>query len=321
MKNIFISIIIPAYNAASFLPRTIRSIVSQDFLDYELIIVNDGSVDDTLNICKEWERKHEQIIVIDKRNEGVSIARNTALDKATGKYILFVDSDDILFTNALPSIYESLVKNPVDYLRYEFQLIDENDAQLYPNYEARERKKYAYKNIGNTECIRKIVRGEFFTPTSAFRREIIENNRLRFKEGCTYNEDTLFISQYLSFAKSCCYLPLVLYGYRKIGTAVTARFTRKNFDDILGVFYDLAHLAEDQDAGYALELRKTAQSLALHLYERRKMAEDEAVCNEVFEICMRNPLLFEWRTLNIFGTRAMVLWKIKNVVKKVIRRL
>lgn len=320
MKNFFFSIIIPAYNAARYLPRTLQSIVSQNFSDYELILVNDGSVDETLDICQEWENKCEQIVVIDKKNEGVAIARNVALDKATGKYILFVDSDDVLFTDALPSIYDALVKNPVDYLRYEFQLIDENDASLYPNYEAKKRKKYAYKNMKNCQCIHEIVRGEFFTPTSAFRREIIEERHIRFKEGCTYNEDTLFISQYLSFAVSCCYLPLVLYGYRKISTAVTARFTRKNFDDVLSVYDCLNLLAKEQNTDYALELRKTAQNLALHLFEMRRMAENEAVCSVIFESCMQDPLLFEWRTLKIFGTKATILWKIKNVVKKMIRR-
>ena len=137
----FFSIILPAYNAELFLARTLTSIFSQDFSDYELLLVNDGSTDNTLDICREFAAVYPQVKVIDKKNEGVAVARNAALQSAQGKYILFVDADDIFYPQALKKIYERLLESDVDYLRYEFQTIDSDDHPLFHNYEAHMRKK------------------------------------------------------------------------------------------------------------------------------------------------------------------------------------
>ena len=110
----FFSIILPAYNAELFLARTLTSIFSQDFSDYELLLVNDGSTDNTLDICKEFAAVYPQVKVIDKKNEGVAVARNAALQAAQGKYILFVDADDIFYPQALKKIYGRLRESDVD---------------------------------------------------------------------------------------------------------------------------------------------------------------------------------------------------------------
>lgn len=128
----FFSIILPAYNAELFLARTLTSIFSQDFSDYELLLVNDGSTDNTLDICKEFAAVYPQVKVIDKKNEGVAVARNAALQAAQGKYILFVDADDIFYPQSFKKIYERLLESDVDYLRYEFQTIDADDHPLFP---------------------------------------------------------------------------------------------------------------------------------------------------------------------------------------------
>lgn len=128
----FFSIILPAYNAELFLARTLTSIFSQDFSDYELLLVNDGSTDNTLDICKEFAAVYPQVKVIDKKNEGVAVARNAALQAAQGKYILFVDADDIFYPQSFKKIYERLLESDVDYLRYEFQTIDADDHPYFP---------------------------------------------------------------------------------------------------------------------------------------------------------------------------------------------
>lgn len=128
----FFSIILPAYNAELFLARTLTSIFSQDFSDYELLLVNDGSTDNTLDICREFAAVYPQVKVIDKKNEGVAVARNAALQAAQGKYILFVDADDIFYPQTFKKIYERLLESDVDYLRYEFQTIDLDDHPYFP---------------------------------------------------------------------------------------------------------------------------------------------------------------------------------------------
>lgn len=317
----FFSIILPAYNAELFLARTLTSISSQDFSDYELLLVNDGSTDNTLNICREFAAAHSQVKVLDKKNEGVAVARNSALQSAIGKYILFVDADDIFYPQALKKIYDRLRESDMDYLRYEFQTIDLNDHPLFPNYEANKRKKYDGVVCNGAKCIEKLVRREFFLWSSAFKREIIEKNHIAFLEGCTYNEDTLFISQFLCCVQSGTYLGHVLYGYRKSDVAVTSRFTAKNLSDVMNVYGRLMSLANDKTKPLSIEIKKTAQFLALHIYEEQSLIPEKEACRRIFDECMSTPLLFEWRMMAIFGHYAEVLWKIKVIIIKILRRL
>lgn len=320
-SNPFFSIVLPAYNAECFLVKTLNSIVSQGFKAYELLLVNDGSTDGTLKICQEFASASSQIKLIDKINEGVAIARNVALKNAKGRYVLFVDADDVFFPNALEFIHDELLRNEVDYLRYEFQTIDIEDRPLFPNYEARVRKKYEGRLMDGATCLRKLVRGEFFLWTSALKRLIIEENNLKFVPGCTYNEDTLFISQYLSCANTCIYVEKVLYGYRKNDMAATSRFTSKNLVDVMGVYEAMMTLAKEQSYPLSIELKKTAQCLALHIYEEHFLTANQKKCQAIFQECIRQPLLFEWKTMAVFGCFAEYLWKMKVMLNKIIRRL
>ena len=94
-----ISVIVPAYNAEKYLRRCIDSILVQTFTDFELLLVNDGSIDRTDTICNEYAVKESRIRVFHKKNGGVSSARNLGLDNAKGKYVMFVDSDDYMLSD------------------------------------------------------------------------------------------------------------------------------------------------------------------------------------------------------------------------------
>lgn len=102
----FISIIIPVYNAEPFLDKTIQSILSQTYKNFQLILIDDGSKDNSLQICYRYQREDSRILVLSQENAGSSAARNYGLIKATGDYIMFVDADDCIEENML----EELVK-------------------------------------------------------------------------------------------------------------------------------------------------------------------------------------------------------------------
>ena len=131
MQNPILSIIVPIYNVEKYLKKCIESILSQTFKEYELILVNDGSPDSCLSICKEYEKKDDRIIVVDKENGGLSSARNAGINIAKGKYLGFVDSDDWIEK----SMYESLItiaeKYDADIVHCEYvESIDENKKIL-----------------------------------------------------------------------------------------------------------------------------------------------------------------------------------------------
>ena len=106
------SIIIPVYNVEKYLKKCLTSIVQQNFNDYELILVDDGSTDMSGKICDEFEEKYNNIIVMHISNSGVSNARNKGLEIARGEYIWFVDSDDYVEPEALKILSEQLEMNP-----------------------------------------------------------------------------------------------------------------------------------------------------------------------------------------------------------------
>lgn len=108
---IFFSIIIPVYNVEKYLRECIDSILSQDFSDFEIILVNDGSKDESKEICQEYAvRYHDKVKLINKENGGLSDARNTGMKIATGEYLIFVDSDDYITNSSLKSFYDELSK-------------------------------------------------------------------------------------------------------------------------------------------------------------------------------------------------------------------
>ena len=101
-----ISVIVPVYNCERFLDRCVESLVAQTCSEIEILLVNDGSKDGSLAVCRKWEARDKRVIVIDRPNGGVSAARNAGLDRARGDYIAFVDSDDWIDS----TMYEKLLK-------------------------------------------------------------------------------------------------------------------------------------------------------------------------------------------------------------------
>ena len=114
MLNVDISVIMPVYNAQKYLEESLNSILCQTFDDFELIIIDDGSTDNSYEICERYKEKDERIIVIHQINQGPSVARNIGIKKAIGKYIVFCDSDDILDKNALSLLYNAMEKYNAD---------------------------------------------------------------------------------------------------------------------------------------------------------------------------------------------------------------
>jgi len=120
-----ISVIVPVYNVEKYLAKCIDSILAQTFTDFECILINDGSPDNSPAICDEYAKKDERMKVIHKENGGVSSARNTGLDIAQGEWITFADSDDWVDENYLELMYSNAIKNNCDLSICGFKSVDE----------------------------------------------------------------------------------------------------------------------------------------------------------------------------------------------------
>lgn len=320
MKEPFFSIIMPAYNAEKFLSEAIESILLQSFTDFELFVINDGSIDKTDDICRCFSKKDSRIVFIDKNNEGVSVARNVALDKANGEYVFFVDSDDIIYKDSLQKIYCFLKRTPVDYLRFEYEIIDSLGKMLYPNYEAAERRKYEGKKMDSSDCIENLIRGEFFSWSGVFKRTIIEKNNLRFLPGCTYNEDTLFMMHFFMYSQTHVYVSDKVYGYRKSETAVTCRFTERNYLDVERVVTELQKIYYSQCKIESKVIKRIIEGLCLRLFVERK--NKQLVENKIFDFCLKNSVTIEWQILSLTGTEfGIKILPVLAIFKKIIRKI
>ena len=186
------SVIIPVYNAAGTLRRCLDSLICQTRSRAELIVINDGSKDESLSICREYEGKYPEIKVIDQQNAGASAARNAGLDAAEGTYITFVDSDDYVPENYFELLDQA---NDADFAIYAYIRIMGKDQfpvdlpQSIRNAEQHE------------DRVIETVRNCFASPCDKrYKRSIIEGNHIRFKRDLIIGEDFLFGLTYML----CC---------------------------------------------------------------------------------------------------------------------
>lgn len=125
-----VSCIVPVYNSCKYLRRMLDSILGQSFNDFELILIDDGSTDSSGEICDEYASKDSKICVYHKENGGVSSARNLGLSKAEGKYIIFMDSDDLIAPNMLQALVTDLESNDADIAMCEWQAVSEDFCKI-----------------------------------------------------------------------------------------------------------------------------------------------------------------------------------------------
>lgn len=202
------SIILPVYNAQSTLRRCLDSIVNQPFSDYELLLINDGSTDESDGICREYAAACPQIRYFSKENGGVSSARNMALEQASGEYILFVDSDDYIAENYFSAIHESIRKYAPDLLMFGYRNFGGADSE-WDNGAFCENTE-----TGIAERVSSAMRQYLFSSlwSKVFRRQIVERWNIRFKEDLSIGEDQVFIFTYAMHIQSITSIKDRLYN-------------------------------------------------------------------------------------------------------------
>lgn len=223
-----ISIIIPVYNTEKYLKRFFKSIISQTiFEDLELIIVNDGSKDESEKIINEYKRKYNNIIVIKQNNQGVSVARNNGLREATGKYIMFFDSDDSIENDYCEKMYDEIEDKNVDMIEADFF-------------------KVGLKKTKKRSILKKELNSNKFIMTNFFMGSIIYNNlfnkifkreiacKIKFEEGKRVGEDMYYVFNYLLNCKKI-YIDTEICGYNYYindNSTMNSKFSEKFFDTI-----------------------------------------------------------------------------------------
>ena len=226
-----LSIIVPVYNVEAYLPQCLESCLHQNIesSEYEIIIVNDGSPDNSSIIISEYCKEYSNIVVIDKKNGGLSSARNAGLKIAKGDYVWFVDSDDWIEDNCLSDII-SLVEKHVDVVAFNtFIHKSEKISKVMRNLSSQ--VEYEGGSVFNKSFIYPYSGAQFFL----FNRNFLISKGLNFKEGIYY-EDLLFTSEVLSVAKTCVahYTPCYHYRLRE-NSITTSSLSDKKIIDMFSV--------------------------------------------------------------------------------------
>lgn len=193
-----ISIIVPIYNGEKYLARCVDSILGQTYGDFELILVNDGSTDGSLGICKQYVGKDSRVSLIDKQNEGVSMARNDAMQKAKGQYIAFVDCDDWLEADCVQTLVNGM-RNDCDLSVVGYREVGVDGTVYKDSSSIGINRAMSVKEA----MIHLFITYDFFSLCypwgKLFKRDIIQRNGLLFNRNIAIGEDRLFIFEYLQY--------------------------------------------------------------------------------------------------------------------------
>lgn len=230
-----LSIIIPVYNVEQYIGRCLQSCLSQPHVtpgEYELVIVNDGTKDNSMAIVEEMTRGCTNVTIINQQNQGLSMARNAGLKAAQGEYVWFIDSDDWIEDNCLHGIIERLERTKVDVLQLQYKNVYNDDIPIDEHYST-------IKGIGNSK--KWMVENTYFTAVQfmIYRREFLLQNNLQFYPGI-YHEDSEFKPKVVYLADTCASYDKVVYNYFKgNANSITAVLKLKNGIDLFTVMNSL----------------------------------------------------------------------------------
>lgn len=217
-----ISIIIPVYNASNYLYQCIESVVNQSFPYFEVLLINDGSTDESGAICDEYAKKDDRIKVFHKKNEGVSVARNLGITESNGEWICFVDSDDYVSENYLLAFIEILSQNEnIDFVIQGFvKLKDSNEYKRDLGDEVMKASNF------NELFINKNIQNFGYPFSKFYRKQIIIENEILFPEDYTIAEDLSFLLIYLSKIKTIKFQKTHNYYYRHTENSLSNRLRK-----------------------------------------------------------------------------------------------
>ena len=247
MKDI--SIIIPVYNGEKYIEECLDSILEQKYSNIEVIIVDDGSVDNSYDICKRYSDSYPFIKVIHQSNMGVSKARNTALIESKGKYIYFLDSDDKLNNNFFSTVLDNIEN--YDLLTFNWYTWYINDK-----FKSGIDKEYILDKKSAMEMCTK-VKDSFqgYLWNKLFLGKIIRDNNLKFNEEISVCEDLLFVLKYLTYCDKIHCIDDILYNYRMRKGSVSKKFNLNKFKSTFDAYDHILKILDEEQIENSINIK------------------------------------------------------------------
>ena len=270
-----ISVIVPVYGVENYIKKCIDSLVNQTFKDFEIIIVNDGTKDHSMDIIKE-NFNDKRIKIFNKENGGLSSARNYGINEASGNYLAFVDSDDYVEPNYLQELYDVITRDNSDIAVSEF-------SYVYPDGKVIR----SYSNLNYTDdLLKKYLLTPPMAPIRMIKKDLFK--KLQFKEGIYY-EDLELCPKLVKYAKKVSFVDLSLYNYLMRDSSIMHQkeFNKKLHDIymVLDSNYDYLYkdYPEEIEYMYIIHLLRTATLRFLDYKEgRREISKIVKIMKERF---------------------------------------
>lgn len=267
-----VSVIMPAYNASQTIGRALESLRNQTYQDIEIIIVNDGSTDGTLEVIQEIARMDSRIVIVNQSNSGPGFARNAGLNKAGGEFVYFMDSDDTIDTDLIYTCVDYMTESNLDLLVFGFSISDEHAVEVenvsFDDYLVTNKEELALAYVPNFLMSR---HGNGFLWNKFYRRDIIEDNSIRFGTD-NIMEDELFNLDYIHHVSRCRFIGETFYNYFWTEpTSIRSKYNptylisiKKVYDRFMLLKNDLRIEGETFDK---VVISRTWNGLLVHLYE------------------------------------------------------
>lgn len=272
-NNIKVSIIVPVYNTAKYLPKCLDSVKNQTLKDIEIICINDGSTDNSLDVLNKYSQEDSRFVILMQENQGQSVARNTGIKLAKGEYIGFVDSDDYIELTMFEKLYENANQNKADISMCCISTFDENNT--YPNdpYMTLDLfpKEFEHKTFDFNSTSNFLFRICVTPWNKIFKKNFLLNNIIFFPEGLFFEDNVFFYESYFK-AKKISLLKEKLYNYRKASSTSTTYGADIKKLDFYGIFEKIETILKD-----------------LNLYKEYK---------EYFSTHKKNTLIYWYKKLN-----------------------
>ena len=233
-----ISVIVPVYNVEKYLDKCLTSLIKQTYKNFEIIVINDGSIDNSLAICNKYANKYDNVKVYDYKNAGVAHARNVGIKKATGDYLLFVDSDDYIDEKLLENINEFLKKNDCDIVCFDMYKVVNNVNTYYHTSNSLVKDNIKRYIIGDSGPCNKLIKKKLF-------------NNLKFMEKIYY-EDLATMPILALYTNKIEFLEEPLYYYVQRDNSIMHQ--KKFSEKLLDIFTSLDNVYEVYDGNYKDEI-------------------------------------------------------------------
>ncbi len=328
-----ISIIVPVYNVEQYIDKCLESLVNQTFRDIEIIIVDDGSPDNSSAIYNRYAERDQRIKVVKKENAGVSEARNTGMEVATGEFFMFVDSDDWLPLDSCEILYSQYEKTQADMILADTYLVINGKIQKNDVFS----EAFTTTDLNFLKAYQKTCIGYCYNPKPAikwnipglgspwnklFKASIIRENNLKFDQYVKgIYDDNLFTLYYLSNIKSLSYVKRPVYYFRLVDGSLTQGYKANTLDINERIFTRINDFMEStndkkyfMEAFYVYVIRRFSKSMNVYFFANNNTKTKKEVFSELKKVMNSEP--YKTAVKNVDSSRLLKNHKVVTMIAR-----